>query len=403
MITYNEIITSVYNLPPIEQLETELRETIASTTETMIDSVEVKFNLIDQLNSLWMKFNEQYFEITSYRNRILSTMHGIECLSEALDRNRRNPKYTLDFQKWFHQLLPVVDPKEKDGIKKVSRDHNPWIEDLMNRIDTIKDLITDVSNAITSTFHRPIISTIVEITHIHTQTVPPTMVETYTSMAQDEDMQDSDISRSPSFIIIDEEMNEENEPMETAQHIQEILTTRTQEEEETPLYQRPLTSNASSSHHDPAFIELERKFINKILKGLEHDGSLIIEKINHWRHSLNSRIPSKPIRPDIACIFCGRYHYTEQCFIYQEIDERRRMIQEFRRCEMCLYSRDHTRCSKADTPCRHCFEYGHHQALCMSTRDMQNKVDHLKKEDMVIRNLRFEFEERMRKITQTNY
>uniref|UniRef100_A0A1I7Z3T7 CCHC-type domain-containing protein n=1 Tax=Steinernema glaseri TaxID=37863 RepID=A0A1I7Z3T7_9BILA len=333
-------------------------------------------------------------------------MYGIQCLTEALDEDRRRNMYTCDFQDWIHDLHYIPHPtipKKEIGISRIVK---PWNDDLENRISIIKDLISDISLAITSTLQRPIMTSIKETLNIHTQTIGPITVERDTSMNDDPDWQAVNISRSPSFIIIDEELDDEEmnyelmhveDVMEEMAHHQENTTSRNHEADDTSSSQQIPTEN-TASHPDQELIDLEMKYINKILRGLEHDTPVIHERISIIRYSINSRVPTRPTNPDIFCIFCGRSHYSDQCFVVQDMEERRCIARQLELCENCLFYHKNYPCRRSQIPCRHCTEYGHHHALCMSTEELKIRLQMLTKEDTIVRNLRFEFEERKKQL-----
>uniref|UniRef100_A0A1I7V1D4 Uncharacterized protein n=1 Tax=Caenorhabditis tropicalis TaxID=1561998 RepID=A0A1I7V1D4_9PELO len=69
------------------------------------------------------------------------------------------------------------------------------------------------------------------------------------------------------------------------------------------------------------------------------------------------------------CIFCTKHHLSNECGNYQDVEERRKFIEEKGRCNTCLNYHPGTPCRK-NTKCSFCCKQGvqdnsHHAALCL--------------------------------------
>ncbi|EYC22492.1 hypothetical protein Y032_0017g3384 [Ancylostoma ceylanicum] len=70
----------------------------------------------------------------------------------------------------------------------------------------------------------------------------------------------------------------------------------------------------------------------------------------------------------LRCAFCPAMgiHYSDSCPTVMDTTVRKQMVQEKRKCELCLetFCAGDRECKKWATPCYHCRRYGHHSALC---------------------------------------
>ncbi|KIH44539.1 hypothetical protein ANCDUO_25435 [Ancylostoma duodenale] len=84
----------------------------------------------------------------------------------------------------------------------------------------------------------------------------------------------------------------------------------------------------------------------------------------------------------LHCVYCGRIgdHYSDSCIAHRNIMERRVILDAQRRCRCCLEIEfSHHVCRKANLPCYHCRERGHHSSLCdfpERSEDIRNRIHH---------------------------
>ncbi|VDL81238.1 unnamed protein product [Nippostrongylus brasiliensis] len=96
-----------------------------------------------------------------------------------------------------------------------------------------------------------------------------------------------------------------------------------------------------------------------------------------------------PIRAherNMPCVFCNQRgrRYSDSCNICPKVEERRQLLREAGRCNMCLdwWCNGSRSCRKFDTECHHCRKTGHSATICPlpeRTREIEDRLHELRR------------------------